>query len=241
MVARKPALSSKAAGKVKDAIGAMEAHQKKLSYQPFKASELLALFVNPDHHHVLTQAYHLCEPTGHVQELFVACEVPLELGGGKAHMRFRWHGLNTPHAFYVPYRVGSQVNYPAVVREDAPGELRERFEQVSQEMIRTAHDFAYVARTFAKLNKPGVCETLAQLRYHWPCILPILRRTIYDDMCDAVIDPSSRAGDMARIPRDLFAAVKATNEIVARFEMISDVPTPKISGIEYDLLDTFRR
>lgn len=239
----KQAFNGKIAAKIHDAIREMEAHQKLLAHQSFSASDLLQLFVDPQHHNVLMQAYELCEPSGQTQELYVRCEVPLEWGGGVAHVRFRWHAINVPHAFYVPHKGGMSTNYPARMQDGAPQELRDRFEQVSMDLMQVARNFALVQNTLTKLNKVGVCETPAQMRYHWPCIVTLLRRASgsYASLADNIENASMRAGDQANIPVAMRGPVKETNEIIARHMLLLDIPTPEKTGIEYELLEHFKR
>jgi len=234
------AFNSKLAQRVTQAVVSMEARQMKLLKEQFTGSDLLKLFVDPEHHYTLTMAYQLCEPSGHTQELFVKCEVPRELGGGVSHIRFHWYGGDTPNAFYVPYLAGAMPDHGATVRPEASEDLRQRFEQVSQDMIQASFNFATVLRVFRRLNRSQVCRTQAQMRYHWPCIVALMSKAGMDT--DHIAEPSTRAGDMVVIPRDVVPLLQFSNNVIARYALTADIPVPEAKlPIEYELRENFKR
>jgi len=242
MITKPKAINDKAAKKIHAVLDGMEQKHQRLAMQGFTAAELLRLFINPEHHHTLTHAYQLCEPSGHTQELYIRCEVPNEFGGKVAYLRFSWHGLDTPHAFYVPYRQGSSQDYAAEIQyETAPPDLVRKFEQVRDELIAIAFEYANTHKMFRALNRNAVCATLAQMRYHWPCIVSLLQRAGFDEEADKVRTASSRAGDGAHIPPQLAPLLRATNETVARHAFIEDVPDPAKVPITYKLIEHFSR
>jgi hypothetical protein len=218
----------------------MENKQIALASQPFKPSELLLLFVDPEHHAACTEAYRLCEPTGRIQELYVKCEVPTEYGGGAAHIRFYWNGSDHPNMFYVPARAGAIMAFPATIRDEAPTELCARFWEVANDLITIHYRFGNVLRTLNLLNKPTVCPSLAALRYHWPCIVPILRDAKQTTLAESVEDVNSRAS-YANLTPELRKLVAETNQTVASHLLVEDLPTPDDPPIPYDLHANFKR
>ena len=234
-----PPIPHKIKPNIDNALRRMEDLQLSLAKQPFKMSELLTLFVDPKHRDILTEAYRLCEPSGHVQELYVMCEVPTEYGGGVAHMRFSWHGIEQTEGFIVPHRAGSHPNLPATIRNEAPVELCSRFIEVAQEMIGVRYRFSLIRRTLASLNRPHICRTLAQLRYHWPCIVPLLRAASYNDLAQSVEEPDVQAGDRANLYPKLRAMLAPSNQALASHFLIEGTPEPAPSPVDYDLQHRF--
>jgi hypothetical protein len=233
-----PPIPKKALGNVLKAIGRMESKQIALAMQSFKPSELMTLFVDPEHHYVLMEAYRLCEPSGHTTELFVRCEVPPEYGNKTASIRFWWNTSVAFEAFYVPFKEGGDATWPVSPRREAPPELVERFDQLATDWITTAYRFAQVRRTLALLNKPRVCRTLAQMRYYWPCIVMILRSAGHKDLADSIVDINPRA-DNANLSRDLWRLLAPSNQTVASHMLIEDVPAPPQPPVPYELHHNF--
>lgn len=239
---RSPPFTHNVTKAINATLSGMETLHQKLAKENFTAAELLDLFVDPAHHHTLTHAYQICEPSGQTQELFVRCEVPVEYGAGVVHMRFSWHGLDTPDGFYVPYRAGSTLMYACEIRyEDALADNIAKFERVRDDLIGIAYRHACVRRVFTALNRNAVCSTPAQMRYHWPCIVSLLRRSGNEEMAERLQNPSPRAGDGARIPKDLGPLLSATNDTVARHAFLVDIPTPPVPSIPYELRENFKR
>lgn len=236
-MATKPTpIPSRRISDVHKTIAYMQSKQERLTKQPFTTSELLQLFVDPDHHSLLVDSYQLCEPTGREYELFVRREVVPEHGGGVAHIRFYWSGLSLSNGFYVPHRVGSSIDFPATVRPEAPAELVERFEQVADDLIGIRYRFDQVIKVLDVLNQPKVCRSLAQMRYHWPCIVTILRKANCHDLADSVSEPNARAGGEAVIPANTRRLLAETNRTITSHVLIDDIPdsdTPL--PIQYDL------
>ena len=242
MVKEPRALSDRIYPKVHDALTAMENKQLRLAQYPFKASDLLALFVDPEHHEALTKAYDLCEPSGHTQHLWVGREIAREYGGGAAYFRFMWHAINAAHAFYVPYRAGASKDFPAVVRTEAPDDLVHHWDQTADDMVGIKYRFSRVHKALSQLNRPDVCSTLPQLRYHWPCIVPLLRKAGFDAHADSVAEPNMRAGGIANISPATGALAAETNQTVAAHQLIDDIPTPGELPIPYEIPEnTFKR
>jgi len=221
------------------AINRMEHHQATLAKQPFTISDLLVMFVDPAYHTTLTEAYHLCEPTGRVEELYVKHPVPSEYGGGDVFMRFLWAGVTTPDAFYVPYKEGSTQSRPVVVRPDTPAELKAKFEQVADDLIGIHYRFAAVRVVLDQMNVQ--CRSLDQLAYYWPCIVPLLRDAKQSDLADALQTPNRMAAFNVKLTQGLRKLLAPTNQTVAAHQLIADVPIPDNKlPVEYNLQHHFR-
>lgn len=207
------------------AIDKMERRQERLAKQDFKISELLTLFVDPEHHSVCTEAYTLCEPTPRQQELFVKWEAAPEQGSGVHFVRFYWDYSNVPHGFYVPRRCGAHRDFPAPIRPEAPPELVARFKEVADDLVTIHAGFANVRWVLQQLVKPSVCRSLDQIRYHWPCIVPILREAKQNALADQVQDVNPRA-HYANLAPDLRRLLAPSNATIARHQLIADLPLP---------------
>lgn len=234
-----PPIPNKVITDVRSAIKRMEDKQLALAKQPFAFSELLALFIDPADHQALLRTYELCEPSGLTQELFYAYRQTPELGSDFVHLKFHWHGT-ADGAFYVPLMSGGQRSSPATMREEAPDELRSRLRMVVNDLTAIHLRFYQVRWVLDRLNRASACRTLAALRYHWPCIVPILRSAGYSPLAESVAEPVLRAGDSASIPIEVRRKLADTNRTVASHMLIDDLPMPPPMPVSYELQHNFR-
>lgn len=235
-----PPIPRKMVTPVLNVIDRMESKQIALAKQAFTATDLLTLFIKPEHHDTLTKAYELCEPSGHTQDLFSVWMAKAEYGGALVHLRFHWHGSDVPSGFYVPFLCGAQMDHSAAIRPEAPEDLQDRLRQTVHDMIDIHWNFVLVRNVFERLNRASVCPSLEGMRYHWPCIVPILRDARYPDLADAISDVNSRAGDRVMLTPYLRKHVAQTNRTVANHQLVSDLPDPPAPPIAYELRHNFR-
>jgi hypothetical protein len=225
---------------IMNAIDRMETKQVALAKQPFSMQDLLTLFIDPAMHEPLTYAYRVCEPSGHTQDLFVFRPLGPEHNAGSAYVRFYWHGT-IENGFYVPFDKGAQKRYPATIRDEAPAELVERFHQSAGDLVDIHYSFSLVRRALHGLNVPGVCPSIASLRYHWPCIVPLLNAARYSPMAEELIHHNVKEGDRARLSPTLRRLLGPSNQTVARHQLIDELEPPTQPPVAYELQHDFKQ
>jgi hypothetical protein len=236
------AFSHKKAQGIRSAIEKMETQQIKFAKQPFEPSELLELFIYPPYRKTLVDAYKLCEPSGATMDMYISVPLPIAMASpSKPRVHFQWHHHNCKDGFYVPFKVGSHRDKPAFVRDDAPEHLKERFNQVCEDMIDIHWRFSQCLSVFYQLNKTKVCKTPAQMRYVWPCIYTLLKKAGFDDEADMVSEPSARAGDAVTVPNELAPLLKPTNDTILRALLLDDMQPNDKLPVGYSLDHSFSR
>lgn len=235
------AIAQKLHKRLINVVSHMRATEIALVKQDFKMPDLLTLFIDPAHHDVLQRAYTLSEPSGHTQELYYRVPIPAEWGGGEGYVRFHWHGLDHPKAFIMPYQTGSHLTRPAPVRPEAPAELKLRFEEVATDLLGVNYRFDQVDRTLRLLNNPEVCRSLPQVRYVWPCIVPLLRMAREPELADSVMSVNPKAAG-AQLTPALRRMLAATNQTVATHLLIADThDKPPEPSVPYEMFVNFKR
>lgn len=221
----------------------MEDKQARLAKEPFEAEDLLRLFVDPQDRAVLCRTWDLVEPAGTVQELYVRTDNP---GYATSHstsafnfIKFHWTQSSLAKGFYVPYAVGSGVERPAELRQDAPKDVVQRFEAVTHTLTDIHWRFSRVKAVFQRLNQESVCRTPGAMRYVWPCIHTLANKAGLLAEAEATREPRERLGGNVWVPTSLINELKETNDTVLRAQFLDDVEPTGDVPIKYEMIHWF--
>lgn len=189
-----------------------------LNMEEFSFDELKLLFVEPDKRDFLTKAYQATK--GHnINNMELFAQAPLN----RCRIRFQWRYMDADGAFFVPRDEGGLRIHALTARADAPQELRERYEDMAERLERTSREWGLVRFVFTQLNQHGYCNTPPQMRYVWPAIPTLLNYAGLGDLAKTLAQPSSRAGDKARIPAQAAPYIRETYDIVTRSILVDNM------------------
>lgn len=210
------AFSGNYAYAIMNAISNVASKLLSLEYQQFTGDELLTLFIDPEHHDPLKQAWDLTKGNNvGTQVLYVKSEWAAQ-HNGVARIALQWDYRNMVSGFFVPLKQGGKPETAVSVRPEAPAELREKFTTMADAITRISYEWGMVRFVFQQLNQHGYCNTPAQMRYIWPAIVPLLRYAGHTQLAADLTQPSSRAGDKARIPAAARDLIKPSADVVTR-------------------------
>lgn len=185
-------------------------------YEQFTCSELLELFIEPGDRAAVRRAYELNGGnSAHTQNLFVTSPWARQRGG-EARIRFQWDFRDVMDGFFVPLKQGGRIETAAMMRDDAPQDLKDRFTNMADNLVRTSYEWGMVMYVFNSLNRNGYCNTPQQMRYVWPAISTLLSYGGNKDLAKQLSQPSARAGDKARVPYEVRDLIKPSADVVTR-------------------------
>jgi len=154
-------------------------------------------------------------------------------------VRFYWDNRTFPLAFLVPNDAGaSEDKAVREVQPDVPAETGAKFARMFKDVVEVSYRFGLVAWVFNQLNRSDVCKTPQQMRYAWPCIVPLMAKAGYREDAAALAEPSARAGEKLVIPPHVHKHLKTSNDIVARAGFIEADQLPKDTRMTYRILGT---
>jgi hypothetical protein len=199
---------------------------------------LRQLFVPAEHREIVRKAYELAAPPGTVFELWYAHDTPFARGGNPVPFRFTWHAGRCPDGFLIPRSMrGTALKQLTAehIQPDAPAELKETFLATFMTLCDLSWRWGmvmYVLDHLAAANR-----TVAQVRFVWPTILPLLRCAGCTDLAADNEQVSTRAGDKACVPQEIVHYIKPAGDMVARSFLIEKGPVPNYP-VQYDMQTT---